>query len=455
VVSIRGALNRVASLARREIGEEGAKYGPFDPLYRRILGSNIFDPEVYLSLHEDVRNAGVDPWLHFLLHGLREGRRFTTSESVARAMAQTQPALTDARQELLETVAQLEHEAIEPGTKLRQARTKIAVYCSSVGNFYMHEMADLLNAGLRHCGVDAVLRNEKSSKEEYFHLRIFVAPHEFFYLDGGLSWKDFVKLPNTVLYNVEQIQTPWFCRAFPLLLQAPLILDLNLQTAQILCESGCRAIFLMPGYLDDSAYTSPYLDISQIELTKGYRFAKDSFDWKQDDRLSSRPIDVLFVGAKTPYRDKSLMKLDVLAEDCRFVCAYRQASKPFTREAHNGAATEANWALSQRAKIVLNLHRDWIGYFEWSRMVLRGFWQGACVVTDRGLPNPVFDAGVHYLEESPRHLGELIHWLLHAEDGNRKLDATRRAGYERAKTFGSMRVALVPALRAFEQLLRL
>jgi hypothetical protein len=39
------------------------------------------------------------------------------------------------------------------------------------------------------------------------------------------------------LYNVEQPQTPWFCRAFPLLLKAPLVLDINLQSAAILRRS--------------------------------------------------------------------------------------------------------------------------------------------------------------------------------------------------------------------------
>jgi hypothetical protein len=129
--------------------------------------------------------------------------------------------------------------------------------------------------------------------------------------------------------------------------------------------------------------------------------------------------------------------------------------KPFTAAEANGAAAENNWALSQRAKIALNLHRDWTGYFEWSRMVLRGFWQGACVVSDRGLSNPIFDSGVHYLEESPRHLFELVNWLLSTEDGRAKLETTARLGYERATTLGTMQVALAPVLEAFCGLLRL
>jgi hypothetical protein len=77
------------------------------------------------------------------------------------------------------------------------------------------------------------------------------------------------------------------------------------------------------------------------------------------------------------------------------------------------------------------------------------------VVSDPGLPNPVFEPGVHYFEENLRNIGELLRWLLETDEGRDKLDRTRRAGYERARALGSMRVALAPVLDAFAGLLRL
>ena len=35
-----------------------------------------FDPALYLELHHDVKSAGVDPFVHYWLHGRREGRLF-------------------------------------------------------------------------------------------------------------------------------------------------------------------------------------------------------------------------------------------------------------------------------------------------------------------------------------------------------------------------------------------
>jgi hypothetical protein len=145
--------------------------------------------------------------------------------------------------------------------------------------------------------------------------------------------------------------------------------------------------------------------------------------------------------------------LQELADRHRFWYVYREPAAPFTRQ--SGAAAESSWALAQRAKIVLNLHRDWIGYFEWPRMVMGGFWQGACVVSDPGLSAPIFTPGVHYLEETLRHIAELVRWLLESEDGRDKLDRTRMTGYERASSVGSMHVALTPVLEAFAAALRI
>jgi hypothetical protein len=35
-----------------------------------------FDPKLYLEINPDVRSAGIDPWYHFLKHGIEEGRKF-------------------------------------------------------------------------------------------------------------------------------------------------------------------------------------------------------------------------------------------------------------------------------------------------------------------------------------------------------------------------------------------
>jgi hypothetical protein len=422
----------------------------------RVRASGLFDHEVYLSLNPDLRSFDrAEAWEHYLKYGCDEGRHFTSPEGVARLLAEMEPKLRAERYRF-----KMAAEAALAGMdnrdmvgRLRRRDIRVGVFCSSIGNFFMREIADLLAWGLEGEGIPAIQRDETGSPEEPFDLRVFVAPHEFFWLGAGREWAGVASAANSIMYNVEQAQTQWFGRAVPLLLKAPLVLDINFQTAEMLRRAGCNAVHFMPGHLPEARYAQPCLDISEIELTKGYWFARQPYNWLDRDRLEDRPIDLLFIGARVPRRDAALRRLRGLADQHRFWCVYREPAQPFTEQ--SAAASEYGWALGQRAKIVLNIHRDWIGYFEWSRMVLQGFWQGACVVSDPGLPNPLFEPNVHYFEANLRNIGELLRWLLESAEGRDKLDRTRRAGYERARTLGSMRVALAPILEEFAALLRL
>jgi hypothetical protein len=67
-----------------------------------------------------------------------------------------------------------------------------------------------------------------------------------------------------------------------------------------------------------------------------------------------------------------------------------------------------------------------------ARMVMQGFWQGACVVSDPCFSDPFFVSGTHFLEEATRHLPELLHSLLGTPDGQSKMNEIARAGHCRA-----------------------
>jgi hypothetical protein len=423
-------------------------------LRARIEASGLFDPDVYLSLHQDLRAMRVDPWKHFLNYGLKEARHFTNSSVVARLLARMDPELKKARDRFIGAA----NEAVKAGDNseladlFRQKKIRIGVFWNSQGNFFIREIAEILVWGLCAEGIDAVLRDERADKNEGLDLRIFVAPHEFYILGEGGTWKNFASAPNTVFYATEQPQTHWFCYAFPYLLKARLVLDINFQTAEILRRAGCNVVHFMPGYLPALPHTHPYTDISGVELVKGYSFARQAYNWLDRDNLAERPIDILFIGSHAPRRDKALSRLRELSDTYRFLCVYTP-QEPLREGSNCSTSTAINCALAQRTRIVLNIHRDWLGYFEWSRMVLQGFWQGACVVSDHCLPNPIFEAGTHYLEENARNIGELVRWLLETQEGRRKLDTTRVAAYERARRIGSMRVALAPVLKALKEIL--
>jgi hypothetical protein len=425
-----------------------------DGLRARIEASGLFDPEVYRSLHSDLCHLEIDPWHHFLNYGLREGRRFTNSEMVGRLLGRLDTEPNSALNNVLLKGNQVvsAQETADADSLFREKRATVGVFCSTEGNFYMRELAELLVWGLQAQGIQVFHRDENSSKEEDFGVRVFVAPHEFFYLGAGKSWEDLAGAGNSVLYNVEQVNAPWFGRVLKFALKTSLVLDINFQSAAILRRAGCNVVHFQPGYLPAVPYVQPHVDISDVELVKGYDFAYQAYNWRERDDLDDRPIDILFVGSSVPRRDKALARLQELSDTFRFLCIYVRNDAPLTIQNYRHASSQIGCAIGQRAKIVLNIHRDWLGYFEWPRMVLQGIWQGACVVSEPNLPNPIFEAGEHYLEESGRHIGELIRWLLSTTEGRLKLNETRIRGYQQARGLGSMEVALAPVLDAFQQL---
>ncbi len=91
----------------------------------------------------------------------------------------------------------------------------------------MQEIANLRFWGLKQQILNVVQLDEGDNPKEEFDLRIFVAPQEFFTLGLGRDWGPVINCPGTVLYNVDQPQSSWFCRALPLLLRVPLVLDIK------------------------------------------------------------------------------------------------------------------------------------------------------------------------------------------------------------------------------------
>ena len=65
----------------------------------------------------------------------------------------------------------------------------------------------------------------------------------------------------------------------------------------------------------------------------------------------------------------------------------------------------------------LNIHRDDYGFFEWHRIVQQGMVGGSVVVTEPTLPHPLYKAGVHFFEETGRHIPNLLEWLFKSNDG--------------------------------------
>ena len=135
-----------------------------------------------------------------------------------------------------------------------------------------------------------------------------------------------------------------------------------------------------------------------------------------------RPYDILFVGVSNHRRDHVLGELSgYLARWPSFVhCP--TLSGPLQPDNPNAlSAAELN-ELASRAKIMLNIHRDNVSYFEWHRIVLTGVANGSVVVTEACHSNQYLEAGVHYLECAIEDMGEFLEFLVDSDEGRKKLE---------------------------------
>jgi len=88
-------------------------------------------------------------------------------------------------------------------------------------------------------------------------------------------------------------------------------------------------------------------------------------------------------------------------------------------------------ALSQRSKILLNVHQDEIPYFEWHRMILLGIWQDTLVISEPCFRVPGLDPGTHFVECELDDLPGTIEWFLESEPGIEEAERIR----SRARTW--------------------
>ena len=422
-----------------------------DEAGRSIEFMGLFDASAYLRIHEDVRKTAEEPWTHFRNYGMSEGRQFTSLQSVAKALSRCDNNIQSAKLEFETLAAGNANEAIDKAANILRSRgVAIGIFYSSSGTCVTKQIANLLHWQMEALGINSRLRDQELDPDEVFNIRIFVGPHEFISLRQGRVWNEFSGAPGSVLLNVEQVQTPGFARALASLFLAPLVVDVNFHSAVLLRQMGCNAIHYMPPYLHGCKYTSPQLDISHLDIVRGYSFSRELFDQTTAQELSNRPIDIL-LACDTERQTKAIEMLRSLTDKFRFICIKTDDRLSASRK-YREVEAEVNWTLAQRSKVVLNIHQDWIGFFDWSKMVLPGLWQGACVVSDPGLRGPLFAPGTDYIEEAVRHLPDLLHWLLDTTDGRVKMNEVAAAGHSQA--MGTAATAmLLPMLHSLREVM--
>jgi hypothetical protein len=370
----------------------------------RLAALPIFKAEDYLVLNEDARATGgiadVEPVNHALVQGFPEGRSVFMKTTVARALG----------------AAAAKPFAPLPDVRAAPALPEIGVFYNAAGNAFIREIAEDIAASLAAAGQKVRVLTEESAIEGRPELNIFVAPHEFFHIGRGRDWAREEILRDGFLYTTEQPQTLWFERAMPFVLMARAVIDIAPQVADIFGACGMPAAFFNPNvrpvtrWLEPGDLTHPLVRV----LPKAARRVEI-----KPSKFADRHIEIAFFGTESEHREKFFAKNARQLAAYEAFLYYRKVESPLLAKGSHAALSRLAGHVAAHSKLMLNIHRDSNGFFEWHRIAKLGMVSGAVVVSEPCLPHPVFKPGVHYLEESGRHILNLMEWLLHDEDGQR------------------------------------
>jgi hypothetical protein len=368
----------------------------------RLAALPMFKVEDYLVLNADARATGsiadVEPVNHALVQGFPEGRSVFMKTTVARALG----------------AAAARPFAPLPELRAAPALPEIGVFYNAAGNAFIREIAEDIAASLAATGQQVRVLTEESEIESRPDLNIFVAPHEFFHIGRGRDWAREEILRDGFMYTTEQPQTLWFERAMPYVLMARAVIDIAPQVADIFGQSGMPAMFFNPNVRPVTRWLEP-ADLTH-PLVRVLPKAAQRLEIKAA-KFADRQIEIAFFGTESEHREKFFARnASQLAAYDAFLY-YRKVESPLLAKGSHAALSRLAGHVAAHSKLMLNIHRDSNGFFEWHRIAKLGMVSGAVVVSEPCLPHPVFKPGVHYLEESGRHILNLMAWLLHDEDG--------------------------------------
>ncbi len=399
--------------------------------------TGLFDREAYSRAYPDIAKSGLDPLHHYVRFGIHAGRNFTSQQTIARLWREVLRG-----EDYKQAIAEIHR----PPSVANPERFRVGVYVSSKGNFFMAEIAALIAAGLEEAGAVSRVLDETASPSADFTHNVVVAPHEFFVLGDGRRWANEQFVSRATLFSTEQLQTQWFARSLPFLLRARLVADLNHQSVAILRRAGVNAACVQPGHSQRfTAFTAPK-DLSAHSVFAGCSSAVRNHD-PSSPRFADRPLDVAFMGQSSPRRDEWLgAYASTFAKLQAFIYCARTTA-PLSVETSPMASSDVSAAILGRTKVLLNLHRDEYAYFEWWR-VMQAFWMKAVVVSEPCFPHPLFKPGVHFFEEAPRHIPDLVNWLATTPEGQAKAEEVRARAFDDLVGEASARAAGMRLLAA-------
>ncbi len=310
---------------------------------------------------------------------------------------------------------------------------RFALYTSSRGNYFFHEIRDLIGAGLRELGITVELRDERAGFAPKADWHLVIAPHEFFELGAG---KELVakKWPaNLILFNTEQPSSYWLALSVKHFERAAAIWDIDFDSSLRICKRGYPCDYLPLGHVTSSPMLQEVSQLPLIEETRALSAeVRNRSGFGQS--FGGRPIDLLFLGHGSPRREKYFARHSSRLNKLNGFFHKPAATRPMIPGQTTNMNTLTSVGLSQRSKILLNIHHGVDKYFEWHRIALLGIAQRTLVITEPCSIAPPFQANVDYVEAPLDELPARIEHYLGSPAGQAEAQRIIDHGFETLTT---------------------
>jgi hypothetical protein len=247
-------------------------------------------------------------------------------------------------------------------------------------------------------------------------------PHEYVPFVESAAHPGPAHLSRSVVLCTEQPGTTWFEESAAIAARSAIAIDINQLGVRELRRRGIKA------------------DLMQL----GYFAGWDR--WGGDD-VHERPIDVTFMGGHTPRRGRALARCGRFLAERRTEFVLTESFRPHLEDSTAFLSGERRWAALQRAKLIVNVHRGEMGYFEWLRVV-GAILNGCVVVTEHSVGFAPLVAGEHFVSVGYDRLPFAIDALLADPERIAKI---RHAAYRYLRDELPMSNTVTPLIEAISE----
>lgn len=362
----------------------------------------LFSGAFYGLEHPDTRI--MNPLVHYVRYGMREGRRAFQSSLADIFMTQA----TDQRVHSF-------RDFLEPDWP-------VVVLHWREGNFFFTDIARYVAETLASAGFEVTLLDDHRALDLSRTEIIVVAPHEYCVHGPGTEFAP--EVAARVLHvNLEQWHTQWFSLSLDKMLTSRKALDINPLSARGLARLGIKAGFLpllpRPGGVFDFGQQPPSTQLTRLRAIKPLTYPR---------KVLERPYDILFVGYLNKRRARSLAELGHVLSDYDCFLHAPRFTGPITPDSPNMIGSRDLAQIAQNAKLLLNIHQGESHYFEWHRLVVSGIAQGCVPLTEPCANIGLVEPGVHYIEATLDEMPDRIAWLLGTAEGRREIERLHENG---------------------------